>query len=88
MAWKIDYSDRAGRQVRHLAREQVKRILDYMDYRVGVSQDPRSLGQALTGSLTGDWRYRVGDCLIVCELIDDRLVVLVVEIGHRREVYR
>ena len=88
MAWKIDYSDRAGRQVRRLARAQAKRILDYMDYRVGVAEDPRSLGQALTGSLSGYWRYRVGDYRIVCELIDDRLVVLVVEIGHRREVYR
>jgi mRNA interferase RelE/StbE len=47
------------------------------------------LGKPLTGELLGDyWRYRVGDYRIVVEFHDDRLEILVIKIGHRREVYR
>ncbi len=81
MAWRIDYSDLAGRQ-------EARRILNYMDYRIAVADDPRQFGKALVGELSGYWRYRVGDYRIVCQLIDERLIVLVVEIGHRRDVYR
>lgn len=88
MAWKIEYSDRAGRQVSKLGRREAKQILDYMDHRIAPSEDPRQFGKGLVGDLSGYWRYRVGDYRIVCQLIDERLVVLVVEVGHRREVYR
>lgn len=88
MAWTIEYSDQARRQVRKLSSRWAKVILDYMDYRIAASDDPRQFGKGLVGDLSGYWRYRVGDYRIVCELIDDRLVVLVVEIGHRSDVYR
>jgi mRNA interferase RelE/StbE len=88
LAWKIEYSDQAGRQVRQLSRHWAKEILDYMDYRIAPSDDPRQFGKGLVGDLSGYWRYRVGDYRIVCQLIDARLVVLVVEIGHRSDIYR
>lgn len=52
------------------------------------SLDPRAPGKALTGRFSGLWRYRVGDYRIICKIEDDRLVVLVVEVGHRRDIYR
>lgn len=60
-----------------------------MQERVANLENPRSLGQALQGSEFGHyWRYRVGDYRIVCDIQDKKIVVLVLRIGHRREVYR
>ena len=59
-----------------------------MDNRVAVLDNPRTLGKALSGRLGGLWRYRVGDCRIICEIQDSALCILVVTVGNRREVYR
>jgi mRNA interferase RelE/StbE len=60
-----------------------------MDERIAGEDNPRDLGKALTGSILGAfWRYRIGDYRIICEIQDNKLCVLVVEIGNRREVYR
>ena len=88
MAWTIDYTDTARNQLRELDKSAARRIVDYLDERVAASGDPRSAGKALTGPLGGLWRYRVGDSRVICELQDSRLRVLVVQVGHRREVYR
>ena len=66
-----------------------KRITDFLRTRVATLDDPRSLGEALKGSRLGDfWKYRVGDYRIICDIQDGKLIVLVVEIGHRSSVYR
>lgn len=88
MVWIIEYTDTAKKQLKKLDKQTAKRILDYMDERIIESKNPRSAGKVLTGSLGGLWRYRVGDCRIICEIQDNALRVLVVKIGHRREVYR
>jgi mRNA interferase RelE/StbE len=60
-----------------------------MDERISGERNPRDTGKALTGNLLGAfWRYRVGDFRIICDIQDAKLCVLVVQIGHRREVYR
>ena len=88
MVWTIEYTDTARNQLRKLDKTAARRIVDYRDERVAASGDPRSAGKALTGPLGGLWRYRVGDCRVICELQDSRLRVLVVQIGHRGKVYR
>lgn len=88
MAWTVEYSDTALKQLRRLDRQQARRILDFMTTRVAEHESPRSLGQALSGSLRTYWRYRVGDYRVICDLDDEVLRILVVELGHRREVYR
>ena len=66
-----------------------RRLVGFLDERVAGTADPRALGQALKGPMLGSyWRYRVGDYRILCDLQDGRLRVLVVEVGHRRKVYR
>jgi mRNA interferase RelE/StbE len=62
--------------------------LRYLRERIAGAEDPRRFGQALTGDAKGLWRYRVGDYRIVAAIEDDRFVVLVVTVGHRREMYR
>jgi mRNA interferase RelE/StbE len=89
LAWTISYTETALKQLRKLDRSQARRLVDFMDQRVAGQADPRSTGTALTGPLLGSyWRYRVGDYRIICDLQNDRVVVLVLEIGHRKEVYR
>ena len=88
MAWTIDYLTSAKRELRKLDRHVASRIVDYMDGRIAAMENPRSLGAALVGSKDRLWRYRVGDYRIVCEIHDARLIVLVVRIGHRSDIYR
>jgi mRNA interferase RelE/StbE len=88
LAWTIDYTGTARKQLLKLDKQTARRIVDFMDERVAPLDDPRSTGKALSGPLGGFWRYRVGDCRVICDIQDGALRVLVVDIGHRREVYR
>ena len=87
MPWMIEYSNAAQAQLRRLDRQMARRVVDYMDERVAPRDDPRSIGRALTGPMGGLWRYRVGDCRVICEIQDDVLRVLVVRVGRRDRVY-
>lgn len=88
MAWTIDYTNTAKTQLRKLDKQAARRILDFMDERIAGRGDPRSTGKALTGPLGGLWRYRIGDFRVICDIQDDALRILVLQLGNRREVYR
>ena len=88
MVWTIEYADSAKVQLRKLDRQVARRIVDFMDERIAPLDDPRSSGKALTGPQGGFWRYRVGDCRVICDIQDGALRVLVVLIGNRKDVYR
>ena len=88
MVWTIDYADTAKGQLRKLDKQTARRILDFMDERIASLENPRDTGKALTGPLGGLWRYRVGDCRVICDIQDGALRVLVVQVGNRREIYR
>jgi mRNA interferase RelE/StbE len=87
LAWTVEISDIAERQLRRLDRPVQKRLLDWLDDRIEGCKNPRHFGEPLRGDLAGLWRYRVGDYRIICEIQDERLVVLALAVGHRREVY-
>lgn len=88
MAWKVKYSDTAAKQLAKLDKPNARRIMDYMDKRIALKSDPRSTGKALTGQFSGLWRYRVGEFRVICEIQDNALRVLVVQLGDRKEVYK
>ena len=88
MAWTIDYAQSARNQLKKLDQPVAKRILDFMDNRVAKQEDPRTIGKALTGPLGSLWRYRVGDYRIICEIQHSAVRILIIRLGHRREVYR
>jgi mRNA interferase RelE/StbE len=88
LAWTIEYADTARKQLRKLDKLAARRIVEFMDNRVAPSDDPRDPGKALKGSLGDLWRYRVGDFRVLCDIQDRKLIVLVLQIGNRREVYR
>ncbi len=89
MAWTIELRAKAEKQLAGLGKKEAARIVSFLDKRLAAHENPRELGQALKGhALGGYWRYKVGDYRIICDIQDQRLVVLVIEIGHRREIYR
>ena len=88
MAWTINYSETARKQLQKLDRPVARRIIDFMDERVAKRTDPRDLGKALSGPLGKLWHYRMGDYRLICDINDKSVTVLVIRIGHRREVYR
>ena len=89
MARNVELSESADRELGKLDAQQAKRILKFLHERVAKLDDPRSIGEALHGSRLGEfWKYRVGDYRLICKIEDDRLVVLVLRVGHRKEIYR
>ena len=87
MSWDYRVSERALKELRKLGPDASRRILSYLDVRIRGANDPRQLEKALRGELGEFWRYRVGDYRILCKIEDEVLIVLVVKIGHRRDVY-
>jgi mRNA interferase RelE/StbE len=89
MAWKVELSVEVDRALNKLDAQHAKRILRFLHERVAKLDDPRSSGKALHGSRLGEfWKYRVGDYRLICKIEDNRLVVLVLRVGHRKEIYR
>lgn len=88
MAWQIEYSGPALKQLKKLGREQAERIRKYMKERVAPLDNPRDIGeQLLDPKFQGYWRYRVGDYRVVCEIQDEVLVIVVVKVGKRDKIY-
>jgi mRNA interferase RelE/StbE len=69
-------------------RSSAKRIVTWMRDRISNCENPRLWGEALVGEFSGLWKYRIGTFRLVCQIQDDKLLVLVVELGHRREIYK
>jgi mRNA interferase RelE/StbE len=85
--WTVEFDDRARRELRKLDSKIQKKILRYLRERLAGSEDPRRFGNPLRRNLAGLWRYRIEDYRLICRFEDDRVVVLVLEIGHRSDVY-
>lgn len=88
MAWTVEISAFAQKQLEKLDRPAAARILDWLESRLEGSGNPRHFGEALRGELAGLWRYRIGDFRVICEIQDHRLVIYALSIGHRRGIYR
>ncbi|WP_375458227.1 type II toxin-antitoxin system RelE/ParE family toxin [uncultured Enterovirga sp.] len=89
MGWRIEFAPRARKQLNSLDPGVARRIVEFLRTRVAATDDPRRLGEPLKGGRFGDyWRYRIGDYRVVVSIEEGALRVLVVQIGHRREIYR
>jgi len=89
LAWRIELTASAAKQLGKLDKSEAKRITAFLRQRLAMIDDPRSTGKALTGPQLGTyWRYRLGDYRIICEIQDNALLILVIAIGSRRDIYR
>lgn len=87
MSWKLGYSKRARKQLRKLDPSTRAIILTWMAKNINGCENPRARGKAFVGNLAGSWRYRIGSYRVLCEIHDDELVVLAIEVSHRRSAY-
>jgi mRNA interferase RelE/StbE len=87
LAWTVEVSDYAEKQLRKLDKPIQKRLLDWLEDRIEGCKNPRHFGEPLRGELAGLWRYRIGDYRVICEIQEKQLVVLALAVGHRREIY-
>ena len=88
MIYRIELFATAIKQLRTLNKTSRQRILAYLERVVLRLDNPRDAGTALKGNLGGLWRYRVGDYRIICEIQDNKFLVCVIQIGHRRDIYK
>jgi len=89
MAWKVELSNLARKNLADMDLQHSRRILTFLQERVARLDNPRSIGEALKGSKLGEfWKYRVGDYRIISSIEDNALKILVVRIGNRKEVYK
>jgi mRNA interferase RelE/StbE len=89
MAWKIELSPAADRELNKLDPQHIKRILKFLHERIAGLDDPHSIGKSLQGSRLGEfWRYRVGDYRLICKIENERVLVLVLRVSHRKDIYR
>lgn len=86
MAWEIRYDKDAYKQLKKMDQAIAKRVIDYMDEVSGLD-DPRSREKGLAGNLAGLWRYRIGNYRVICDLVDEQLVVVALAVDHRSKVY-
>lgn len=85
MAWKIEFTPAAEKELAKLGEEEARRITRFLRER--VAPDPKAIGGALKGNLREFWRWRMGDYRILAKIEDDKLLVLVIQVGHRSKVY-
>ena len=89
MAWRVEFDPRALDELKSLDKPVQIRIAKVLRERIAPLADPRSQGQALRGDELGSyWKYRIGDYRLICDIRDETITILILRIGHRREIYR
>ncbi len=86
--FSVETTKQFDQDFRKLDRYTAKLIKAWIEKNLVNCQDPRQHGKALLGNRKGQWRYRIGDYRLLCDIQDDRLVILALSVGHRREVYQ
>ena len=88
MAWTIEITRTAERQIKKIDPAGQKSIVRFLRERLKTAENPRQWGKPLQGDKRGLWRYRIGDDRLICDIQDEKITVLVLEVGHRKDVYR
>lgn len=88
MSYKVEYSKNAQKQIRKMDQYTKVLLMNWITKNLVDCDDPREHGKQLKGNLKNQWRYRVGNYRILCEIEDERLIILVINVGHRKEIYK
>jgi len=88
LTWSIEFDNAAAKELRKLDKQAQQEILDYLRERIATNKDPRRFGKPLSNNLAGLWRYRIRVYRLICNIENDKLVVLVLRVGHRKDVYK
>lgn len=88
MKYKVAFTNRAIKELKKLDKHVSALIIGWIEKNLENCENPRIHGKGLTANRTGEWRYRIGDYRLICEIQDEKITILVLEIGHRRSVYK
>ena len=87
MTWKVEFDDSAVKELRKLDNQIQREILRFFRERIAIEKNPRRFGKSLSRNLAGLWRYRIRNYRMICDIEDNKLVVLVIRVAHRKEIY-
>ena len=87
MSYKVLFTEKAKKQMKKIDRHTNALIIGWIEKNLADCENPRMHGKGLKSNRSGQWRYRIGDYRLICEIQDDKLVILALSVGHRREVY-
>lgn len=87
MEYKVTFSNEAKKQLKKLDKHIAALIIGWIEKNLEGCTNPRQHGKSLVGNKSGQWRYRVGDYRLICEIKDQEILILVLAIGHRKEIY-
>ncbi len=87
MKYTILFTEKAKKQLKKLDKHIAALILGWLEKNIQNCENPRIHGKGLVENKSGQWRYRIGDYRVICEIKDKEVIVLVLEIGHRKEIY-
>lgn len=87
MKYSVEYTPRAVKDLKKLDKQTRALIFGWIEKNLVDCENPRRHGKGLTANRSGQWRYRIGDYRLIAEIHDDKVVILVLTVGHRREVY-
>jgi mRNA interferase RelE/StbE len=87
LVWQIEITETAAKQLGKLDRQIQADIVRYLRERIATNDDPRRYGAPLRRELTGRWKYRVGAYRLICDIQDEKVLVLVLMVGHRGKIY-
>ncbi|WP_300720720.1 type II toxin-antitoxin system RelE/ParE family toxin [uncultured Brachyspira sp.] len=88
MNYSIEVSERFEKEFKKLDKYTQKMIKAWIEKNLSNTENPRVFGKGLSADKAGLWRYRIGDYRLICEIIDKKLVILALTIGHRKEIYK
>ena len=88
MSYSVETTARFDREFKKLDKYTQRMIKSWIEKNLVNCSNPRRLGKGLTANRIGQWRYRIGDYRLICEIEDNRLVILALSVGHRREIYQ
>ena len=87
MKYKVVYTKKAIKSLKKLDKSVLKMIKAWIEKNLVDTDNPRNFGKALVANRSGQWRYRIGDYRVFAEIDDDKIVIVIVEVGHRRNIY-
>lgn len=87
MTYSVNYSKSAVKDLKKLDSQTRKLILSWIEKNLVNCSNPRAHGKALKGNRQDEWRYRIGNYRIIANIQDDNILIFVVKVGHRREIY-
>ena len=88
MKYSVSYSKKANKELKKLDSPVQKRLYGWIKKHLEGCEDPRAYGIALVGNLKGYWRYSIGDYRLIADIQDDKIIIIITEVGHRSEIYK